>query len=269
MKETLVFDMEANGFYTEADEIHCIAIQQVFPDRFRRDDPTLYTVDSFLGIRDAVDRLSKAKLIGHNISGFDVPLIRKLMGVDLRDNILFDTMYASYMMFPDNTWGHSIEAWAEKLHLPWKKTPIDDWSVCTSEMVKRCAEDTLINEAVYWYMQDVLEKKEYFRQNSMEQECLVADIHARQEAFGVGFKKTDAHLLLGRMNGRIRDLRREITAGIPSEFKPTGTPVRKPYTKAGMLAFRTKAYLGEDWLDKWFEPGKVGPFSPVKEVEFN
>ena len=71
----LVFDIEADSLTPT--EVHCIvAIDE---------NDKQYTFDIIDGtIDEGISFLSKAdKLIGHNIIGFDIPVIKRLHGVNL------------------------------------------------------------------------------------------------------------------------------------------------------------------------------------------
>jgi DNA polymerase-1 len=52
--------------------------------------------------------------VGHNISGFDKPVLEKLTGVTLSAN-QFDTLVACRLRNPDILGGHSLRAWGKRL----------------------------------------------------------------------------------------------------------------------------------------------------------
>ena len=98
----LVFDIEANGFLFEADTIWCIvAIDE-------NDKVYSFRPDQ---IKEGIKFLQSAdKLIGHNIIGYDIPLIRKLYDINLYDtDKVLDTLTISRLANPVREGGHSIE----------------------------------------------------------------------------------------------------------------------------------------------------------------
>jgi DNA polymerase I len=118
----LIFDIETNGLLFDskqkvydadlkknieitipaATEIWCIvAIDQ---------DDNVYSFDP-KEIDKGIEFLSKAdKLIGHNIIGFDIPVIKKLFGVDLSACAeVIDTLTLSRLFHPTRDGGHSLE----------------------------------------------------------------------------------------------------------------------------------------------------------------
>ena len=69
----IVFDIETNGL--NPDKIHCIVIKELGKS------PISYRPDT---IENGIEKLQDATvLIGHNIMGFDIPVINKLYNVDL------------------------------------------------------------------------------------------------------------------------------------------------------------------------------------------
>jgi DNA polymerase I-like protein with 3'-5' exonuclease and polymerase domains len=262
---TIVFDCEANGFLYDATKIHLIVTNVLDTDVI-----TAYAKEA--GVRDALEELKKADiLIGHNIAGFDVPLIKKLYGVDLSPKILIDTMLISYLRHPDILGGHKLEAWMKRLGLEEFKIYIDDWSRLTPAMVDRCVLDVKANTKVYHHLKDEVHP------DVLEDEVQVALIQAEQELTGVGFDKDKALGLLADLDGSLRILRSEITKDIPPEIKKVGAGVAKPWKKDGSLTVISKNYLekhmlitedGDD-LPTRYMPAAIGPFSPIKYKEFN
>ena len=73
----LIFDLETDGFLKDVSTIHCLAIHDL-------DNKETYTFND-TGTKEPVVRgvqlLADAdSVIGHNIIGYDLPVIRKLYG---------------------------------------------------------------------------------------------------------------------------------------------------------------------------------------------
>ena len=61
-------------------------------------------------IKDGIKYLEKAEtLIGHNILGFDIPVIKNLYGVDLYHKKIIDTLVVSRLINPNKEKGHSLQ----------------------------------------------------------------------------------------------------------------------------------------------------------------
>jgi DNA polymerase III epsilon subunit-like protein len=140
MKE-LIFDLEANGLYWEAGRIWCICAKELGSDVIEKFYPD--------EIEQGLELLKSADyLIGHNIIGYDLPLIYKLYGLDLRHYPKMDTYITSQLLNPDRG-GHSVEDWAERLKLPFKKVHQEDWLRFDPNIVYRCIVDVAIQEKIY------------------------------------------------------------------------------------------------------------------------
>lgn len=142
----IVFDLEANGFLREATKIHCVCW---------KDLNSKYINYEVGGIDDFIQSVANCShIVGHNIVGYDIPLIKKLYGIDLFDlNKVYDTLIWSKLFYPNlqspTGWKgkpkpHSIEAWAMRLGGV-QKQEHEDWSVFSQEMLERCKKDVLIN----------------------------------------------------------------------------------------------------------------------------
>jgi len=100
--KTLVFDIETNGL--DPSKIWCIATVDADTG-----DLKSYGPDKLV---DAVQFLQSAdKLVGHNIIGYDIPVIKKLMDVDLSKHAkIVDTLVLSRLFNPVREGGHSLES---------------------------------------------------------------------------------------------------------------------------------------------------------------
>ena len=112
----LVFDIEGNGLLVdvpnndnvkEATEIFCIVAIDENNQVYKFYGDTL---------SEGMTLLQKADtLIGHNIIGYDIPLAKKILGIDLSDKNLIDTLVLSRLFKPTREGGHSLEKWAYRL----------------------------------------------------------------------------------------------------------------------------------------------------------
>ena len=63
-------------------------------------------------LTEGIKKLQEAdKLIGHNIIGFDIPVIKELLNIDLFDKILVDTLVMSRLFNPIREGNHGLGAW--------------------------------------------------------------------------------------------------------------------------------------------------------------
>lgn len=87
-------------------------------------------------------------LVGHNIIRYDVPVLEKILGIDLsRSHRIVDTLALSWYLFPERN-RHGLENWGADLGV--KKPEIDDWhNLSIEEYTHRCEEDVRINNLLY------------------------------------------------------------------------------------------------------------------------
>ena len=255
----LIFDLEANGYLYNATKIHCGAFAEDTGSGFSRPGLTQEEDVILKYLRNA------ETVIGHNITGYDIPLINKLYPgeIDWSKKRIFDTFLASCLVHPDQTWGHSIEAWGKKLGYPKEKVPITDWSEYTPLMGERCQVDVGINVEVYRELSNTWLKLE---PQVMMIECIVAMIHARQEMYGVWFNSVEAHELHAMLTKKADEIRDAVTAGIPPTIIQSGKSVDEPFTNKGTLAARVVNHFGAG--DKVLDT-IMGPFSKIAYKEFN
>ena len=162
MKE-IVFDIETDGL--KPNKIWCIAAK-----------PLGEAVVSFgpNKIKEGIDYLNKAdSLIGHNILGFDIPVISKLHGIDLsKTKVIKDTLVMSRLFNPVRENGHSLKTWGYILNIPKDEKP-QDWDTYTPEMLSYCQRDVVLNEKTY---QHLLEEGEDFDEESLKLEHAVTSV---------------------------------------------------------------------------------------------
>ena len=75
----IIFDLEANGLYQDATRIHCIAYYDSAANETFSFNDECPGKGMSSPITTALSYMAQADyLIGHNIIGYDIPLIRKL-----------------------------------------------------------------------------------------------------------------------------------------------------------------------------------------------
>tara|TARA_R100001594_G_scaffold1358_2_gene5851 strand:+ start:795 stop:1388 length:594 start_codon:yes stop_codon:yes gene_type:complete len=168
---TLVIDTETNGLLRNATRIHCVSLYWVKEDRIESFNDQPYAKNpkdlpmaggSGYSITTAISWLSMAEsIVGHNIIGFDLPLIKRLYPFFKYPPVIIDTLLLSRLYHPDlydidnkNKWkdmptklygSHSLEAYGYRLgeHKgEFGKTT--DWSDWSPEMQEYCEQDVVV-----------------------------------------------------------------------------------------------------------------------------
>jgi len=90
-------------------------------------------------------------LIGHNIIGFDLPVLNRLWNLNTASNPLRDTLIMSRLLNPVLEKGHSLDSWGVRLGL--KKGDFSDFGGGLSEdMVAYCIQDVEISHSLFTHL---------------------------------------------------------------------------------------------------------------------
>ena len=251
----VIFDVETDGL--EGNTIHCIVTKVI------GGETQLFPPDN---LQAAVDILTSADvLIGHNIIGFDIPVIKKHFDVTLTNHIE-DTLVVSRLVNPVLTGGHSLDNWGYLLYPndaeKRKAKQPDSWDEYTEEMGKYCIQDVELNADIYYAL---LKQVEEFSQESIDLEHSVAKIIKEQEVKGFMLDEKKATLLSAKLQSKMATLEKEVH----ETFKPKWVDDRlitPKFNKDGSLSKVPK--LTDEELIK-VKATDYKPFMRQKWVEFN
>lgn len=88
------------------------------------------------------------QIIGHNLIGFDAPVLRKLWNIGIPKSKAVDTLILSRLLNPQRDGGHSLRSWG--LELKNQKIDFEDYdSGLSDEMVQYCKQDVALTGDVY------------------------------------------------------------------------------------------------------------------------
>ena len=247
----LIFDIETNGL--KPSKIHCIVAVD------EQDKVYTFTPDQ---IEKGVEFLAEADtLIGHNIIGYDLPVIKKLMGVDLTKSVkVFDTLIVSRLINPNQEGGHSLEMWGYRLKFHKSEQP--DFLNYSKEMLKYCIKDVQLNKRVY---EELRKNMVGFKKDSVELEFKVAEILKDQENAGFKFNMEKAILLLSKLRGRMKEVEDEVH----KVFKPRWVDEKLVTPKLKKDGALSKQGLTEYEYAEIKTSGFMKPFMRKSFQEFN
>ena len=220
----LVFDIETDDL--DATKIWCICAYDLDKERMYSFGPDKIT--------EGVELLKKAdKIIGHNIIGFDIPVIHKLTSVDLSSVSISDTLVLSRLFSPTREGNHGLESWGYRLGF--NKIDFKTFSEYSSEMLKYCENDVLLNAKVYNHLK---KESKGFSKQSVELEHEVAWILARQREHGFLLDVKGASLLVAKFEEQLINLEKEVRKTFRA--KRQEYTLRAMYTKSGELSTLAK-----------------------------
>ena len=245
----IVFDIETDDL--DATKVWCIVAKEV--------DGTTYKFGPD-ELEDGLDLLRSAKtLIGHNIIGFDLPVLQKLFNFTYSGKII-DTLVMSRLYNPIRENGHSLKTWGYRLGIPKQEQP--EFDNYTPQMLDYCVQDVVLNEAVYKFLQ---KEGMGFSKQSFDLEQLTAAIICEQEKTGFYFDSKQAMTLLAELKQKMADVEDEVQ----KTFKPKWVDDKlvTPYIKKdGELS---KRGLTDDEYATILTSNNHEPFMRKKLVEFN
>lgn len=252
----LTFDIETNSIdfnrpdpYRTATTVHCLVIADARGQVTRYNDQP----DTEHSINLGLVALSEAPDIGgHNVQGFDIPVLRHLYGFKPKgrvwDSLVLSQMhYGSDLLWRDSkrraagrsappprlTGRHSLEAWGHRLG-----TYKDDYKArCTEgqlgpelqadpfcrwtpELEDYCEQDTLVNMRLFGLLRDrgILDTK------AARMECDLAPHLARITEHGWAFDERAAAALQAELSGERETLRQGLVESFGSFYVPDGAP---------------------------------------------
>ena len=251
----VVFDVETDGL--EGNTIHCIVTKVI------GGETRLFPPDK---LQEGVNLLASADvLIGHNIIGFDIPVIKKHFDVTLTNHIE-DTLVVSRLVNPVLTGGHSLSNWGYLLYPnnaeKRKAIQPDSWSEYTKEMGAYCIQDVELNTDIYYKL---LKDAIVFSQESIDLEHSIAKIIKDQEITGFMLDEKKATILSAKLKSKMAVLEKKVH----ETFKPKWVDDRlitPKFNKDKSLSKVPK--LTDEELIK-VTANNYQPFMRQKWVEFN
>jgi len=237
------FDIETDGL--EANRVHCICAML---------DDGEDTVYNFIGgeanglFRKWLASESVDTLVGHNIINFDVPVLRRLTGMDWDFN-LRDTLVLSRLFNPSLDGGHSLRSWGERLG-DYKDDYQGGWEEYSHDMLTYCQQDVRVTKALYNHFVKHLTFSE-----AVDLEHTTAEIIKQQTDNGMILNEERAYELLAEMKEKVLDIEDEVH----ERFKPLPVWIDLVKNKDGSISKRYQAQLDKgahfyDELDAQGDP---------------
>jgi DNA polymerase I-like protein with 3'-5' exonuclease and polymerase domains len=219
----VIFDIEADALLESATVIHCIVVADLDSDRVDEYGPTQ--------IPAALEHLARADcLIGHNIQGYDLPLLRRLHDwAPAPGCTILDTVIASRLILPGISeiddqvaamggpklgaklrGTHKLEAWGVRLGVAKVGADIEDYSRWTPELQARCVGDVKLCKLLYRYLQP-----DGYSATALALEHRTAAICDQITAAGVPFDPVAAEELRQKWDARRAELGAELSRQFP------------------------------------------------------
>ena len=280
----LIFDIETNGFLSEATKIHSIVIKDI-------DTKQMFSYHGEKIGRGLYLLSGASLLVGHNILKFDIPVINKLYPEYKIEGDVFDTLLVSRLIWTNRkeldfqmkelplklAGRHSLESWGYRLGLrkgEFAKT--NDFANWSEEMQKYCELDV---EVTYEFWK--LIQKQNYSQEAIKLEHDFARCIYLQEAHGFHFDVASAKKLYASLANRRLELEKSLTSAFPKWQKYIGTFIPKrdnktlgykkdvPVKRYKELTFNpnSRDHISDRLMNKGWKPKEFTPDGKPKVDE--
>ena len=211
-------------------------------------------------------------LIGHNIIGFDAPILNRLWKTRIGLKKVIDTLILSRLLDPSREQGHSLEAWGKTLgkekidyadrweQLQGRKQAYKGECFDHPDMVlleEYCIADVEVTERLYKKLLTELESKK-FSQDSIDLEHSVAAILSQQERNGFKLDIPYATVLLADIKGRMAEVYESMQQRWPSYEVERISEKTGKKLKPLLVTFNpgSRKQIGEKLIDLGWKPDK-------------
>jgi len=264
-----IFDLETDGLLDSVTKIHCGVTYDT--------NTKLYSTYGPDDIDMLIQDLQRADVIAaHNGIGFDIPVIKKLYGVDLHEHCdVVDTIIFSKIAYynlididsrsnrvpPRMKGSHSLKAWGYRLGVLKGEYGQKEnaWHEFNEEMLEYCEQDVRVTVALY---EKLLTKN--VPDSALEVEYDFARIINRQVRHGWYFDIKQAQ----QLHIKLLEDKESIEKELEDTFKPLQdwVPMNEVarYTKAGT---ESKVYLNQ--VAKGAHHNDKGEWGRYEEIRFN
>jgi DNA polymerase I-like protein with 3'-5' exonuclease and polymerase domains len=153
-------------------------------------------------------------IIGHNLIGFDVPVLRKVWDIHIEPRKIIDTLVMSRLYNPSIDGGHSLKAWGIRMGNEQKGDFTDFDNGLTQEMIDYCVQDTIVNANLYHHLVKLMSEAG-FSPMSIDLEHEVATYTKQQEDNGFCLDFDMACNISSEHRERMDDIEQQLQAVFP------------------------------------------------------
>lgn len=238
------FDIETDGLLDTVTTVWCLSIYE-----HSSGNVLCYGPDAI--VEGLHQLLQYDCIIGHNIIGFDLPVLRRLYGWQpsgrVKDTLLMSRIQRPNrklpvrlrMKAPPRPGPHSVEAWGERLGI--QKVEHEDWTQFSPAMLERNRTDVVIQRQIYDALQQEAEGEDWARAHYLTSRLFT--YLQLQEETGFPVDVEHMHRCCHILNRWIERIDRATLPHLPLVVDDEG-PVNKPFLKNGDLAAITLRWDG-------------------------
>lgn len=242
---TLVFDIECDGLLDTVTQVHCIVTMDADTKEIITYDPSR--------LREGIKALERADhIIGHNIIGYDIPVLQRLHAMRTDRGRVIDTLVLSRLGRPVRNGGHSLAAWGERFDYP--KVVHEDWTTFSPEMLNRCVVDVEITQKLWELLKPMYDLMPDAIGTDHKVAWAVADMVKRGFTLDVDYARKVLDEKMTRCEQMLRDFQ--------ETFPPVLVP-KQPCPKVYKTIPKSNPMHGIAEVGVPFTPLEVQEFSPT------
>jgi DNA polymerase-1 len=270
--KNIILDLETDGLLDTVTKVHCLV--------YKADDLiTVATTEE--QIAKALDVLLTGQVIGHNVLGFDLEVLRRLYGFELPVAQVTDTLLLSRLIHADlrtedskvkrlepKFFGsHSLKAWGYRLENNKGTYGATDnaFEKLSQEMIDYCVQDVELT--------DILWKNLSLRlpsENSIRLEHNIAELCNIQERNGFAFNEEKASELYQKLAHRREELADQLKEVFGSWLINEGLRRNELYSKVKIIEFNpnSRQHIGKRLKElRGWKPSEFTPSGEAKVDE--
>jgi DNA polymerase-1 len=250
----IVLDIEGNGFTPS--KIWVIVCKEVNKGEYHVFRPEI--PGDVQRLRDYLDRARR--IIGHNLLGYDWPVLQRLLDIPMDVSRACDTFILSKLIdYPRS--GHSVEHYGIEFGL--SKTEFSDFTKWSPELEERCKRDVDITEKIYLKYLKYISNPDHKDSIDLEHrfQVIVNQLHTD----GFSFNKKKAEDLLSKIEEELRVL----DLGMAEAFKPRLKLIREVVPKETKYGTISLTSIPKALRENISDYTVGAPFCYCSWVEFN
>jgi DNA polymerase-1 len=198
------------------------------------------------------------QIIGHNIIGFDAPVLRRVWNIGIPKSKAVDTLILSRLLNPVQEGGHSLKNWGRLLGNDKIDFQFEDFdNGLTEEMQEYCIQDVKLTCEVYRYLMAGFSRWKNSAQ-SIALEHEIACICRQQELNGFKLDVPSATILKAKLSDRMGAIEDQVQAVFPPIVEErwsekTGKRLKDKVTEFNLAS---RKQIGERLMSLGWKPTK-------------